>query len=252
MDIEHFTYLEFLKHTKNTPRASHNSSVSEDNGYDFSGTHSLEESYNFAYNGWDSGIKQLELEDGLLVGNGIEFNPSVHGSVVNIPGYLQGIPDSMYEMNEKREYNLEEITIYVQLNYSALHEVEDALNYTQGIIDIVNHYQRNYNVKIVGFNNVSQRGDIMVVFMTIKDFNQRFVLNNIAFSFHPGFFRRIMFRHYETKEYLDILGYGIPQQTQDTIDIISTWTRHNAIVVTSLNDMGGRRPTLKDIQKIWK
>jgi len=145
-----------------------------------------------------------------MVTGSTEFTPSVVGSVVNIPNYLNGLPEDMFQITDEREYDLPLITIYVRLAYLAKVSAKQALKHCSVLVNEVNKLQSTHNVRIVGimdteysnskFNNIRTFTFLEV---TIKDFDQRFVINNIAFSFHPSFFRRLGFKRYEEV-------YGLP------------------------------------------
>lgn len=208
------TYFEFLDYTKKTERSkksiSHGYNSSETQSKDFTGTKNIKQAYDYAFNGWDAGLEQLELTEGLLDGAGTEFNPNVVGSVVNIGAYLKGEPLNMFELKEKREYGLPELTIYTPLMYSAYISEAQAMQFCKSCIRVVNEHQSTHNVKLVGvfdtlLKNFRYTNDIL-----IKDFDKRFVINNIAFSYHPSFFRRIWFKMLETEEFCQA-GYGRTQ-----------------------------------------
>lgn len=210
-----FRYSEFLDHAKNRKRSEKAKTRGEKSSRNNSraewyGTKSFGEAMDFAESGWDSGLEQLALEDGVLAGTGVEMNANVSGAFVNMGNYLMGQPDNMWEMTEKRDYNLEELTICVRLDYSAGISGATALNFTKSIAEIVNEYQSKYAVRLVGrFDSAQANRTNYVVDVVIKDYNERFVLNNVAFSFHPSFFRRLWFSHLEGESFIDY-GYGSP------------------------------------------
>lgn len=205
----HHTYSEFIEFAKTTPRAPSDSKSSENSSYGFTKTRSLKEAYGLAENGWDAGISELAIGQGVLSGAGVEFNSNVHGAMVNVPNYIQGLPDSMWELTERREYNLTELEIFISLCYASNKSADNALKYASNVINYVNQKQKTHNVKLTGYFASKQRNDVTWFNnITIKDFDQRFVINNIAFAFHPSFFRRVWFRALETTDFIDTFGYG--------------------------------------------
>lgn len=212
IDFNYLSFIEYARSRKKSKKAisqGYDSSIKKSKfRTEFSGVESIEEAFKLAENGWDAGIEQLELEDGILVGgNGMEVNENVHGSMVNVGNFLQGLPNNMYEFTEHREYNLEPLTIFVPLTYSAGVSVKKAMVFTKSIINLVNKYQSTNNIKIVGVFYCSFGKQKLIHKITIKDFDERFVINSIAFSFHPSFFRRLLFSVIEAEEFMDS-GYG--------------------------------------------
>jgi hypothetical protein len=202
------TYSEYLEFVNNGDKRYGKSS--RGTGSDFSGTENYEEAIGLAVNGWDAGLKQLEAEIGTLENNQIEFNQNVVGAAVNIGAYLQGQPENMWEFKENKEYDLEELVVYLNLGYNASMSKAKAMKFTMSMVRLVNKYQSKYNVKIIGCvcSDVQQDGvSEMVSEIIIKDFDQRFVLNNIAFALHPSFFRRLWFSHMEKYSWIPS-GYG--------------------------------------------
>lgn len=243
----HHTYNEFIEFTKTTPRAAGNKTSSEGGGYSFTKTHSLKEAYYLAENGWDAGISELAIEEGVLASTGVEFNPNVHGSTVNVPNYIQGLPDSMWEMTERREYNLTELEIFINLCYVGGKSADDALKYASNVINYVNEKQKTHNVKLTGYFASRQLNDVTWFnSIVIKDFDQRFVINNIAFAFHPSFFRRIWFRALETTDFIDNFGYGSPKSYDYCIEQITNMKlKHKVEILPSFQHFGHNLDTNK-------
>lgn len=241
----HHTYTEFIKFAKTTPRVPGNSTSSERSSYSFTKTNSLEEAYSLAENGWDAGIKELAIEQGVLSSSGIEFSPNVHGAVVNVPNYIQGLPDSMWEMTERREYNLTELEIFICLCYTYEKSSDYALKYASNVINYVNEKQKTHNVKLTGYFAAQERNYVTWFNnITIKDFDQRFVINNIAFAFHPSFFRRIWFRALETTDFIDNDGYGRPKSHDYCIEQITNMNlKHKVEILPSFQHFGHKLDT---------
>ena len=255
--VQEFTYHSFIDYASNRKRSAESITekinASEDESKfrtEFTETKSLKEAIDLAERGWDSGIKELKLEDGLLVGgNGMEVSSNVHGSMVNIGNYLQGLPNNMYEFTEKREFNLEPITIYTYLTYSSRVEGSEALKFAKSIIDLVNKYQSTNNIRIIGIFFAKLNGVDFMQKITIKDFNERFVINNIAFSFHPSFFRRLLFAIYEAEDFIED-GYGYPKSHYDLVTEVKIMETGKAIITPALGDLHDGTFTEEDTTKI--
>jgi len=235
------TYLEFVEYAKTQPRSkraeSEDSLDSERGSLKFTATKNIDEALNYAEKGWDSGIKQLKLSEGVLVsGKGMEVNQNVLGSLVNIGNYVQGLPDNMYEFTELRDYNLEPLNVYVRLNYSARNSSEKALKYTKFLIEKINDYQRTNAIKIIGFFDSDQNSKRLLTEVLIKDLDEKMVINNISFAFHPSFFRRLYFKHIESEEFLDYFGYGRPCSRDKTLSYLKS-KESQFVFLPNLNDL---------------
>lgn len=209
MNLENFTYLEFLEHVETTPHAkSHSEKESESkNDSGWAGTKNYKEAHDYAKYGWDAGIEKMESDEFVSV-NGIpNIENNVFGSFVNIGNYLSGSPDCMVNFTDLEERNKEDLNMFVSLSYRAARSGNDAFKYCKKLINCINEKQKTHNVRLIGFFATSQKEEL-VTFVEIKSLDERFVMNSIAFSFHPSFFRRIFFKHLETKEYLSTWGYG--------------------------------------------
>ena len=251
-----YDYSEFTDFAETSKKSTLHTNFQSRNGDKwFTGTQNFQEAINFARHGWDSGLHQLELENGTLANVGVEFEPTVAGAMVNIGAYLQGVPENMWAMRENREYLLEELTIVVPLAYSAYISEADALTFCKNIISLVNENQAKYNVKLVGTFSTTQskngRAHKHIVDVVIKDFDVRFNINNVAFAYHPSFFRRLWFAHLENEDYCES-GYGSPS----TIEAVKATVTKNigtgkALLLPVLNrDNQGSKDISKQIQKL--
>lgn len=243
--VEHeFTYTEFIDLCANSSAPKRSSHASGR----WSGTETFEQAIQFADTGWDAGIEQLKINDGTLIGSGCNFNENLHGSVVNVGAYLQGLPNSMWELSEEREYNLEPLTIYIPLSMLANNSVDKANEFCQTNIDYINRMQSSYNVRIIGVFESTYQSIIGVENIIIKDYDERFVINNIAFAFHPSFFRRIQFRFCEIMG----RGYGGSHGTQEISQRIkqTNQTGDKCVMIPSLNSLSVGAFTDDQIVKI--
>lgn len=236
------SYLDFIDYAKNQPKSEKASRLGANDSrkgcFDFTATKSFDEAVELAERGWDAGIEQLDLSEGVLVsGNGMQVNENVCGSLVNIGNYVQGLPNNMYEFTELREFNLEPLTIYIPLTYSARNSSEKALKYTKALIEKINEYQTTNAVKLIGFFDSYQAdGYRLISEVLIKDTDERFVINNVAFAFHPSFFRRLYFAHIEAYENCDTSGYGRHIKIDISFEYIKS-KETDFILLPNLNDL---------------
>lgn len=243
-------FLEFAVSRKQSKESKRIGEYSRTGSSSFTGTKSFKEAMHLANTGWDAGIKQLELEDGLLVsGNGVEIQNNVYGSAVNIGNYLQGLPDNMVEFSEVREYNLNPLTIYVSLNYSFSNSTKKALKFTKSIVELVNKYQSKNNVRLVGVFDLQFGDTRSITEVLIKDFDERFVINNIAFSFHPSFFRRIWFAVIEAEDFI-YSGYGSQTSVRDLHSRLIKNNSESIMILPRLDDLNGGSFDEGNVKKI--
>lgn len=238
---EEFEYAEFINYAEKSKPSKksidRNYYESKTGSFNFTQTKNIGESFKLAKYGWDAGLHQIELEDGILTGAGIEFKPNVVGSSVNMGQYLIGQPLDMYEMTEKREFNLDELTVYVNLAYSCYNDGDKALNFCKTMLAHINELQSKYNLRIIGFFDCRQNGIDQKTSIIIKEIDERFTINNLAFSFHPSFFRRIWFKYLESKEFI-ASGYGRTTGRKETVDRIKKYHGiKKALIFPNLNDL---------------
>jgi hypothetical protein len=211
--IFNFNYLQFIDFVEKTPRSvrsaekGYNASGDvtagakyNDNGSDWYGSKSFKEALGFAKYGWEAGIKQMEEIKELVIDGGTEFENQVYGSYVDVGRFANGSPDCMINFITEIEAPKQELTIYCNLSYNAGTSGKDAVNYCKRINEIVNVYGSKYALRIIGFFPTST--DVTsIVFITIKEPEERLVLNSVAYAFHPSFFRRLWFKWLETTDF---------------------------------------------------
>lgn len=214
-DIKHFDYLEFIEFADKTEKSNKakkyndfNSSETGEAGW--TGTKTYNEAYTYATNGWDAGVKMIESDDKINIDGTVIIEDDVVGAYVNVGNFLAGLPNTMTKFVDETDRNKDDLTIFTNLGYSCGNSLDTATEYCRKLIQEVNKAQSKYNVRIVGFFSSGQANSTRdVVFIDIKRLDERFVLNSLAFAFHPSFFRRIWFKYLETQEYIS-WGYGGP------------------------------------------
>lgn len=241
------SFWDFINYVKETPRSARSLQIGQYKSHtgssSFTGTESFDEAFKLATKGWESGIKQLDPKDGIRVDSGMHFEPAIAGAVVNVAAYLNGQPDCMWEMVNDSEYNRPEVTFYIPFGFLGNIKVEQAMKYCQSIIHNLNKWQETHNVRIVGYcaSTMMYKCDYMFNSIVIKDFNDRFVLNSIAFCFHPSFLRRIWFKFIETTEHITG-GYGGTQHRSMAERVINKLreegreTKETVLVMPDLDD----------------
>ena len=230
MEHNSYTYREFIDYVVKAPfseRAkSHSikSSHKEDaETYHFTQTRSFSEAVSLAKNGWDAGIKALEINKDIIISGGNELNYSPTGSFVDIGSYLLGNPNCMVEFVDKTERSKEMLDIYVSLTYGSEKSSDLALKYAKKVIKTLQEAALKYDVKIIGLCCTNYGVSSEIVSICIKDYTENIVLNKFAFAFHPSFFRRLFFKYIEASDNIRP-GYGAPMDE----DRIKSWCFKNS------------------------
>lgn len=209
--LEFYTYREFVDNAKTRKKhrnCTGNSSKTQ--GFGFTQTKSFEEAVSFAENGWDLGLEKYKIEDGVMTSGTTHLNPSLAGCIPHVQNHIMGFPQQMYDLYDEREYNLPTLDLVVNLNCSGGVNSEDMLSFGKSIVKYINYKASTHNIRLTGIFSLQWAKGTKVQVVTLKDFDESLVLNNIAFAFHPSFFRRIWFSVMEGKEYWRS-GYGSNQ-----------------------------------------
>lgn len=206
-----FGYTEFVDYCLHTPRHKDAESASEkDQTGDenpWSGTQTFEEAVKFAKHGWDAGLKDLKdyVETDAAK---ISVSHDLVGHAVDVGRFLTGVPDTMVSFHDESFRDKTPITIYTRLAYNAGFSGKDAMEYCGKILDTIALLSRTFNVKLVGvFTTKHYKTGVDMVMVNIKDTDERFVMNNLAFAYNPAFFRRFWFKWFETTNFFQN-GYG--------------------------------------------
>lgn len=207
---ETFSYVEFLDYCMNTPRSSGAETVSEqvcNESNPWSGTQEWQQAVDYAYKGWDAGINKIKefIETSTLMVN-VENNIIGHG--VDVGRYLMGLPDNMVNFVDDTYRNKAPLTIYTKLDYNGDVNGSKAMKFSSKVVETIMLLNSTFNIELVGcFFDINRNIDKNMVLVKIKGLDENFVLNNLAFAFHPAFFRRFWFKWIETKNFFHE-GYG--------------------------------------------
>lgn len=209
VEIEYYSYASLVEEAMTREKHENcGNNSARDGDFDFTQTESIEEARDFAVNGWDLGLKEYKVEDGILVGGSTELHPSLTGNLPHIQNHIMGFPQEMYQLHDNREYNLPTLDIVVNLAYSAYVDSENSLAFGKSIVSYINAMASTRNIRVTGVFASSQNNGVRAYqIITLKDFDSALVINNIAFAFHPSFFRRLWFSILEGKSYWS-MGYG--------------------------------------------
>jgi hypothetical protein len=205
-----FGYTEFIDYCLNTPIREGNgdSSLKDETGENpWTGTNTFDEAVDYAKHGWDAGLKDMaeyvETESTLI---NVEHN--IVGHAVDVGRFITGMPDTMISFYDDNYRNKTPLTIYTKLTYHGDIGGEEAMEYCGKILETIAILNRTFNVRLVGvfLTNHNKTGTDMVC-VNIKDTDEAFVMNNLAFAYNPSFFRRFWFKWLETTNFWEG-GYG--------------------------------------------
>tara|TARA_R110002167_G_scaffold234388_1_gene439631 strand:- start:9741 stop:10529 length:789 start_codon:yes stop_codon:yes gene_type:complete len=201
-DIQEFGYREFIDFCKNRVKHSNCSAdESRTGGKSFTQTNNYEEAEKLAITGWDLGLDKFVIEDGVLEGGVTSLEPSLAGCMPHVQNFISGFPQQMYALHDEREYNLPTLHIVVNLAYACRVNSKDALDFGASIVKYINTMACTKNIKLSGLFCTKVNGYESTQSITLKDYDENLVLNNVAFAFHPSFFRRFWFAFLESKSY---------------------------------------------------
>lgn len=204
-----FTYSEYLDYIERTPVVAGTGDSDKRGDPAWYQTGSLQEAIDLARNGWQAGIDALAPEKDLAVIGNTEVRHDIVGSVVDVGAFLSGSPESMIQFVDMTERDRPRLAVYVHLDYTAGVSGAKAMEFCKTVLRELVKLNVTYSLKLTGVFSAHQNGCRADEFIAIKETEQNLVLNNLAFSFHPSFSRRIAFRFLETKTYL-ASGYGRP------------------------------------------
>lgn len=205
------SYTEFINYCQqNEPLPENGRESSDKSDAKWTGTKSWQQAIEYARDGWVSGIEQLP--DFIETDNQrITVEHDIVGHTVDVGRYLSGLPDSMVSFYDETYRDKQRLSLFVNLSYNCGVGGDTAMKYTKKIIQTVSLLSQSFNLKLVGvFRTYNHSGDCnngLLTMVRIKESDERMVLNSLAFSFHPSFFRRFWFRLLETTPYWSS-GYG--------------------------------------------
>lgn len=217
---EYSSLDEFYKYICDTPlnnafRWKTLSSVS--NTSHFAGTKDYEEAVQLFKNGWDSGVKRIQLAlKGLPTKEAQNFiNRTLYdvvGFQCSVPRYLQGIPTNM--VNKKLTPVKQKIVVLNKIvNYTANYKNEDIIKWGAETVKVIEAIERKgFRVKLNVVIANKCGSDVEIAKILVKNPSERLNLSKLAFPLaHTSMFRRLGFRYIEVSPTVDnkwVFGYG--------------------------------------------
>lgn len=240
---EYTSLDEFYKYICDTPlndafRWKTLSSVS--NPLVFAGTKDYEEAVQLFKNGWDSGVKRIQLalkqlptkETQSFIQRALY---DVVGFQCSVPRYLQGIPTNM--VNRKLTPVKQKVVVLNKIvNYTAQYKSEDIMKWGAETLKVIEAIERKgYRVKLNVVIANRCMGDTEIVKIPVKNSNERLNLSKLAFPLaHTSMFRRLGFRYIEVSPTVDskwTFGYGASMNEGDVRNTFKELGFENEIVL---------------------
>lgn len=189
-------------------------------GSSFSGVESYEAAMVIARQGYELEklnmlVKDVEKTESRMT---MEVAWEVTGAVVDIGAFLSGVPENMMDFPIVEETKF--IHIVMDTGELAGAGAKMFLNKSAATAWLVDHLENNgYRVKLdVFYSNQGKGHGEQAVMITVKEYQEPLALGQIAGAMHPGFFRRLIFRHIE-KHYEQVpWGYGQVQTSKSTLE----------------------------------
>lgn len=254
--VEHLQYEEFVMTAKNDKFHKSSYKYWDNNDSWYGDTKNIQETIDYAINGWDAGLDMIEDDDiKLNVYGNVKTINDIAGALVDVGGFVSGRPDHMVTFVDEVNRNKPELTIYVDIAYHAGWSPKRIMKYTIDIMNKVNKLQANYDVRIVAVCTLhtysGDKSNYGELFIDVKHLDQPFVINSIAFSFHPSFFRRLWHCYLNCrKEIATGGGAGLCSKSRVNESIKRFHNREHgtgaAIILPSLQNDGGE---LGDLSK---
>ena len=221
---------EFYNFILKTPRRDGAGNSSESGNSSFTGTKSLKEAYDLLLGGDENLYKEFIENKDLTIekqlGNVINkkrIKNDIVGFMPNVPNYLLGLPNNMYnETPNKISQKVLNIVLIMSVSSgvskSTLKDV--GMKYAQ-VIDLLE--KAGYRVNLyIGHSGIYER-EIDSCIIRIKTDREPFNLKKCVFPIaHPSMFRRVMFRWIECCDVDKELtggwgGYGRPEENKSVI-----------------------------------
>lgn len=248
---DYFTYREFVDRAMNRERHSSNKDSSRTGSKNFTQSESFDEAVDFAINGWDLGLEKYKIEEGIMSSGSTHMNPSLAGCLPHVQNYIMGFPQQMYDLYDEREYNLPTLDLVVSLGYAGRVRGSDALKFSKSVVTYINKMSSSHNIRLTGIFSTKQSNTNYDTIVKLKDFDEAMVVNNIAFAFHPSFFRRLWFSIAESYSFLSS-GYGTSRKNYKDVvcKAIDTSNTDKVVFTRDLGELDNFSWSVEDIDSV--
>jgi len=219
---------ELYNYIEKTPRRSGANNHSEENDFDFTGTHSLEEAYDLLLSGDENlfnkfkSLKKISVEK--ILGNVINRPKQINdivGYQANVPQYLLGIPTNMINQQPKRT-SQKVLNIIINLTVSCSVDrkhIEKVGNLYVQVLDLLE--KAGYRVNLYIMQAEESNDYYYYSLVRIKTDKEPLNIKKCIFPImHPSMHRRIFFKWEEVCDTANEItddGYGRPYTVTSAI-----------------------------------
>lgn len=226
------SYSRYLSSRSTNSVFSGKSLCSQDNDYDFSGTHSYDEAEDILRKG---DKKHLELIKKELIECKIKSKgsciktisyTSFVGSMPHVPNYIAGVPKTMIAKKRTLVKSPKVITILYNPSVSWKMTTSQVVKASIKVMNLINEIESkgvrvNLYVSNFGKSNKSSRFEIAGTVVRIKAAEEYTNLLKLVYPMvNPSMHRRHFFRYVETADLKDrswICGYGYPIYSENEV-----------------------------------
>lgn len=145
---------------------------------------------------------------------------SMAGAFPNVPAYLAGHPQAMFQPVKRHAQGRPFVHLYVPLAYSGSIKAETAFNRGCALVAIIDALETSgCRVRVTGVDSSESESLRYVATYDLKAYGARLDVDTLIFTVaHPAFLRRIMFAHIERcndagVRKLTHMGYGVAVPT---------------------------------------
>jgi hypothetical protein len=188
----------------------HASKADREMGKNWFGTSSIEEYRDMLRDGWPTGVKDTEGLDGLCTDLIDRFSlvPSVAGAFANVPAFLAGHPQSMYQLrtsqSEKRG-----VSLVIDSCFSGGLRGETILNYAKSIMRLIAWLQtQQIETSVYVTVPIVFQSKRFIYLTPVREAGQILQPERIAACLHPSWLRRAWFSMVEYEAQVDNCQYS--------------------------------------------
>lgn len=215
----------------------------------FTGTQDIQAAVKMANEGWPEGANKItKALDTLPPSSEVlpDWMLDVSGSICNVPAFIAGEPECMWNMSECRRAE-HRVSLVVPAGYPGMIDADTAMTYAIAVAANVRSLEAsglNVAVYSMASHAGTETGTIANYGVVIREFGEPLDLAKVAFSFHPSWLRRLVFAWLELNP--DALmagvansGYGLHRElTKDQVREVAGEDIGSVIVLPSIPQLG--------------
>lgn len=174
------------------------------------GTSSREEYRDMLRNGWAHGVKDTEGLDGLCSDliDRFQLTPSVAGAFANVPAFLAGHPQSMYQLRTSQS-DKRGVSLVVDACFSGCVDGNTVLEYAKSVMRLVAWLQtQQIETSVYVTVPILLDGKRLCYLTPVREAGQILQPERIAACLHPSWLRRAWFSMLEYETYAESDRYA--------------------------------------------